>query len=139
MAKYGTKDMTVTLDDAPGGAPQALTNFIIEGFEITIESLMEELSALGDEWEEQNPVGMRRVPPFTLTTYMDDTASTGTVAILSVPDSDPNAVARNCVVEWGGATFTLGVRLAQSTFSTAKGQLQRIVAEIMPTGSLAIT
>lgn len=136
MAKFGPKDMTVHIEDAPGGASQELTNFVIEGFDVSIESLLEETTALGDEWEEHTPVGMKRVPPFSLTCLMDDTATTGTQAIFANVDDGPGDAPREMIVVWGGATYTFGVRLGKVAYSTAKARLQRIVSEVQPTGSL---
>ena len=139
MAKYGPKDMTVHLDDAPGGASQELTNFIVEGFEVSIEALQQETTALGDEWEEHTPVGTKRVPPFTLTMLMDDTATTGTVDVFAAVDDSPADVTRECLVVWGGATYTFGVRLMKTTYVTALGVLQGIKGDLQPSGALVIT
>ena len=138
MAKYGSKDMTMTIEDAPGGTARALTNFTVDGFDIAIESMMEETTALGDEWEEHTPVGMKRVPPFSVTILMDDAANS-TVAIFAAVDDGPADDGREVVVGWGGATYTFDVRLQKTTYGAKLKGLQKITADLQPTGALVIS
>lgn len=133
--KYGPADCSVTLEDAPAGSAQALTNFILEGISIKKTAIQEQTNALGDAAEEHTPVGVTRTEPITLTCIWDTTATTGTHAVLGTVDDGPQDDGRELIVIFGDSkTYTVDVRLETSEVVAANGVIQKIIAGLLPTG-----
>lgn len=138
--KYGPADCTVTLEDAPGGGAQALTNFILEGIRIKDSSVMHQTNALGDAWEEHTPSGLKRSELITITVIWDTTGATGTHAVLEAVDDGPQDDGRELIVVFGDSkTYTVDVRLQSYEVIAQNGNIQTAVAELLPTGAGAWT
>lgn len=136
--KYGSKDVTITYDDAPAGTPRVITGFVMElgGAKIVVET--EESSTFGDAWREHLASGMRNVPDIPVSGFWDTTLVTGPHVVLRPGDSDadPNAGTRTLVIVFGdGKTFTVETLLAEYEVAGSKGQLTRFNGVIRPSGA----
>lgn len=135
--KHGSSEVTFTLDDAPGGTGRAIQGHITEAFGVKIESAQEASQAFGDAWEESTPSGSRKGAPIPVGGFFDDTATTGPHAVLSSPDYDPQAAARNLVIVFGNAkTVTTTVRLTDYEVTATVGKLHKFKATLQPTGAI---
>lgn len=134
--KYGPADVTVTLEDAPGGTARSIENFILNGISAkTIGRLMQS-NALGDAWEEHIPTGVKAAEPITLEGLWDTTASTGSHAVLSDVDDGPEDDGRELVVVFGDSkTWTVDVRLTEYEVIADTGNAQKFRALLQPTGA----
>lgn len=138
--KFGPADVTITYDDAPGGSPQSVENFVLEGISIKLVANTMDTTALGDDFEEHTPTGVSRTDPISLTVIWDTTGSSGTHAIFGTPDATPGASTRTLVVVFGDSkTYTVETRLTSWEVISQNDQIQTAVAEILPTGSGAWT
>lgn len=136
--KYGSKDVTITFDDAPGGTPRVVTDFIMElgGAKIVVEN--EESQAFGDQWKEFTSTGMRSSPDIPVSGNYDTTATTGphVVFMVQAGDADPNGASRTLVIVFGDAkTFTVECRLIEYEVAASNGKLTKFNALIRPTGA----
>ncbi len=134
--KYGPADCTVHIEDGPGADSREITNFILEGISVKETSIMHQTNALGDAAEEHTPTGVKKTEPITLTVIWDTTATTGTHAVLGTIDTSPQDDGRELIVVFGDSkTFTVDVRLETSEVVAQNGQIQTLVAGLLPTGA----
>lgn len=136
--KYGSADVTITYDDAPGGTGRAITNFVMNlgGVKIVVD--LQSSEAFGDAWKEFVPTGVRSVPPIPVSGLWDTTGTTGPHVVLNPVDGDasPNASTRTLVIVFGDSkTFTVETRLADYEVTPSNGKLTEFKATIQPTGS----
>ena len=134
--KYGPADVSVTLEDGPGGTPRDIHNFTLNGITAKDIARMMQSDALGDEWEEHIPTGKKAAEPITLEMLWDTTGTTGTHAIFLVIADDPNEEGRELVVTFGDSkTWTVDVRLTSKAVAAVNDSVQKITAELQPTGA----
>lgn len=134
--KYGSKDITVSLDDAPGGTLRVITNHVMEMGGIAIESDMELSAAFGDVYDEHTPSGRKRIPEITIGGFWDTTATTGPHAVMQDPDDDPNDATRTLTVVVGDSkTMTVEGRLRRYEVLGTDGKLTKFAAIFLPSGS----
>jgi hypothetical protein len=136
--KYGSADVTVTYDDAPGGTGRAITNFVMELGGAKIVVATQTSHAFGDAWEEHTPTGMRSSPAIPVSGQFDTTATTGPHVVLRPGDGDasPQALTRTLVIVFGdGKTFTVETRLVDYEVKGNNGQLTTFTATLQPTGA----
>lgn len=134
--KYGSADVTLSIEDGPDGTARAIAGFLLEIGGVKITALTEKSDTFGDAWEEHTPTGKKRVEPLTLSGWWDTTATTGTHAVFSAPDDGPNDENREVVVVFGDSkTFTFDVRLVSYEVLATNDQLTRFTAELLPTGA----
>jgi hypothetical protein len=136
--KYGSKDVTITYDDAPGGTPRAITGFVMElgGAKIVVDT--EESNEFGDQWKEFTATGMRSSPDIPVSGNFDTTATTGPHVVLNpvAGDADPNGATRTLAIVFGdGKTFTVETRLVEYEVAGQNGKLTKFNAVIRPTGA----
>lgn len=140
--KHGSSEVTISLEDSPGGTPRQIKNFVLEMGAVKITANTEQSNAFGDSWEEHSATGIRKVEPITISGFWDTTPSTGPHAVLQAPDTDPNGDARELVIVFGlddGSpgdlrTFTVDVLLVSYSVMGENGQLTKFEAELQPTG-----
>jgi len=136
--KYGPASATVTLEDAPGGTAQALTNFLLNGLSAKDMSEMVETHGLGDAWKERTPTGLLDSAEIDLEMIWDTTATTGTHAIFLALDDGPQDDGRELVAVFGdGKTWTRDVRLAEREVIVVTTDIQKIKVKLIPTGVAA--
>ena len=134
--KYGPADVTLTIEDGPGGTARNIENYVLSGLAVKIASLMTETTALGDSWQEHTPVGIRFMDPITLEMIWDTTASTGTHAIFLAVDDGPQDDTREVVAVFGDSkTLTFDVRLVSQEVSASTDGVQTISVELQPSGA----
>lgn len=134
--RYGPADCSVTIEDAPGGSVQALTNFILEGISVKQTAAQFQTDGLGDAWEEHTPTGKKRTEPISLTVIWDTTATTGTHVVLKDVDDGPQDDGRELVVVFGDAkTYTVDVRITSYEVIAQNDKIQTVVVELLPTGA----
>jgi hypothetical protein len=136
--KYGSKDVTITYDDAPAGTGRVITGFVMDlgGAKIVVES--ESSESFGDAWKEYLATGMRSCPDIPVSGKWDTTATTGPHAVLRPGDNDadPNAGTRTLVLVFGDAkTFTVETLLVEYEVAPKNGALTEFSAVIRPTGA----
>jgi len=134
--KYGPADVTLTIEDGPGGTARNIEDYVLAGLAVKIASLMTETTALGDSWQEHTPVGIRFMDPITLEMIWDTTASTGTHAIFLAVDDGPQDDTREVVAVFGDSkTLTFDVRLVSQEVSASTDGVQTISVELQPSGA----
>ncbi len=138
--KYGPASVTVNYDDAPGGTPRAVHDFILNGINAKLIARMMQSDGLGDAFEEHLPTGKKAVDPITLEGMWDTTATTGTHAVFQAPDDDPQDLTRTLTVVFGDTkTFTVETRLMSYEVMAANDVIQKFRAELQPTGTATWT
>jgi hypothetical protein len=100
--KYGSSSVTVAYDGSAGGSPVTITSFVISMGGAKIISKTDDATAYGDTIMKKLPTGMKELPDWEMEGWFDTTSSTGTHAVFSAPDTDPNAAtARTLTVVFG--------------------------------------
>jgi hypothetical protein len=82
MATYGFDDVEVEIDAAVGGSLTSLKAYVEEIGDFEIEAILEESHTAGDSWKERLFTGLKDAKEFSLKGFYDDTASTGSNAML---------------------------------------------------------
>lgn len=134
----GSADVTVTIDDAPGGTPRVITNFVMQLGAARIQVNTQSSQAFGDAWEEHSPTGTRKSPDIPVSGLFNTTATTGPHVTLRPGDADaaPNATPRVLVIVFGDSkTFTVGVRLVDYGAEAKQNALSEFSAVLRPTGA----
>jgi hypothetical protein len=115
MSKYGSPQVTITLDDS-GGTPRLITQFVLT-------------------------MGALKSTPIALGGIYDDTATVGTAATLVVTDADavPGFTRTLSIVIGGGHTYLAEVILSDSSLVPKTGNLSDFAATLTPTGVITIS
>ena len=133
MAKYGFDDFILTLDQAGGTTPTALTSYITAINGVEIERIMEEITPAGAAWESWAAVGLGKCGAIEISGKYDDTATVGPDAML-LGGAD---VIRTLLITWGGAkTTSCEVYISKYVRSPKKGELTAFSATLQPTGTI---
>jgi hypothetical protein len=129
MAKHGSSEVTVTLDDAPGGTPRDITEYVNTIGGLAIELLTQQTNPFGSSSESHTPTGVERTPDIPLSGFHDDVAN-GPHAVLKpgAADKAPSSVGRVLVVVTGGGTFTITVHLVRYEAIAKSGSLTEYAA-----------
>ncbi len=134
--KYGPADVTVALEDGPGGTTRAIQNFILNGMNAKDIARLVQTDALGDAWEEHTPTGKKASAPITLEGIWDTTATTGTHAVLGTVDDGPEDDGRELIVVFGDSkTWTVDCRLTEYEVIAANDSIQKFTCLLQPTGA----
>ena len=140
--KHGSSEVTFSIDDAPGGSPTVMTNYLLTIGGAKIENVLQPSHAFGDAWEEMLATGFARVPEIPVTGYFDDTASTGPHTVFQVKSADrsPQAATRTVAMGFGNSTSFGGEAVMKSYEVIGKnGALTEFAAVIQPVGAWAWT
>lgn len=134
--KYGPADVTVALEDSPGGTTRSIQNYILNGITAKDMARIVQTDALGDAWEEHVPTGKKAAEPITLEGIWDTTATTGTHAVLGTVDDGPEDDGRELVVVFGDSkTWTVDCRLVEYAVIASNDNIQQFSALLQPTGA----
>jgi hypothetical protein len=134
--KYGPADVTVTLEDGPGGTARSIHNFILNGITAKDIARLVQTDALGDAWEEHTPTGKKAAEAISLEGIWDTTATTGTHVVLGAVDDGPQDDGRALVVVFGNAkTWTVDCRLTSYAVKASNDNIQMFEVELQPTGA----
>jgi len=140
--RHGIADVTVTLEDTPGGTPRNIENYIENGISAADMVEMVENTSLGDSWKSRIPTGVRDSDQLTIEGDWDTTPTTGSHVVLRqvAADVSPQSVGRELVVTFGDSkVWTRKVHLEKSTVKAQKGNIHKIEAVLTPTGSAVWT
>jgi len=133
LARYGFGSFALTLDQAGGDTPTALTSYITAINGVEIERIMEEITPAGAAWEAWAAVGLGRMGAIEISGKYDDTATVGPDAML-LGGAD---VIRTLLITWGSTkTTSCEVYISKYVRSPAKGTLTAFSATLQPTGTV---
>lgn len=137
--KYGPADVTVTLENSPGGTARNLESFILNGITAKTLARMVQTDGLGAIWELFTPTGKKAVDPITIGGVWDTTpdgGSAGSHSILKDVDDGPQDDGRELIIDFGDSkTFTVDIRLMSYTIIASNDNIQQFEAEMQPTGA----
>jgi hypothetical protein len=103
--KHGSSEFTFSIDDAPGGSPTTMTNYILTiGGCQDRERDCSRRTRSGTRGQEMLATGFAKVPAITVTGYFDDTATTGPHTVFQVKAADRSPQAATRTVAMGSAT-----------------------------------
>lgn len=137
MALFGSKDFTLTLQDAPGGTARAIT--VTNQVALKIIGKMMVNTPLGAEWEQQAPTGSKSVENIPLEGFWNDAANESHAMFeIKSADSAPDSVGRELVVTVGGGkTFTITGHLSEYQVQPNVGDHTGFSALLSTTGAPA--
>jgi len=130
MAKRTSSEVTVTIDDAPGGTPRIITPYVNTIGGLKRESITQQTNPFGTSTESHTPVGMTKVADIPISGFFDDVATVGPHVVLkpAAGDITPASVGRVLVIVTGGGTFTITVHLVSYEVLPKNGALTEYVA-----------
>lgn len=133
-----SSEVTVSIEDSPGGTARQIKNFLMELGGATIEVETTESTAFGDAWREHSPTGIRNCPDIPMSGHFDTTATTGPHVTLRPVDADaaPTSVGRELIIVFGDSkTFTVTGHLVRYTAAAVGGNLSKFDALFRPSGA----
>lgn len=133
MANYGPADFVIKYDSVD------ITNYVMTINDFTVEQALEEVHALGDNWEEWLVVGVGKVGAIEIGGIYDDTASTGPDAKFAnrVGTEGPSTAAKTLEITWGGTkTSSVSTHLIKYTRKADRNGLTKWSASLQPTGQV---
>lgn len=116
MAKHSPSEVTVTIDDAPGGTPRVITPYVTTIGGLSIESITQQTNPFGVSNESHTPVGITKVADVQIGGFFDDTALVGPHVVFQIAAADisPASVGRVlAILAATGKTFTITVHLVK--------------------------
>lgn len=128
MAKYGSPDLTITVDG------QDLSKYCLENIDLTVEGLTEEVHGFGKSWVEHASTKIKQGNEFTLSGLYDDVANG--------PDDALNDVGATVavIINWGGTkTSTLDAIIKSYQRTAIRGELHKFSAVMLPAGEVTET
>ena len=133
MANYGSNNLIFKIDVSDGGALTAMTNYITEIGGVKVVRGNVESIAFGDTWDEHLLTGIRKMEPFTVGGFYDDTASTGPDVVFN----GTHTVTRSVEITWGGTkTTSFEAWITDYERKPVVGDLTMYTATIQPTGTV---
>ncbi len=130
--RYGAASASMTFTDAPGGSQQAIAGFVTGSFALTLRSIMEDVTAMGDSTKKTAPTGTKETPNFSFSGPWDTTASTSPHVVFAAVDDSPQDAMRSLVVTVGdGKVFTVPVRVEAYTVNINPGALSTFQADLV--------
>ena len=125
MAKHGSAEVVITIDDAPGGTPTVITQYVMTLGGLKIENITQQTNPFGSTAESHTPVGVEKTPDIPMSGFHDDAANgPHDVLKLQAADKSPASVGRVLVVLAAtGATFTITVHLVSYEILGKNGAL----------------
>lgn len=134
MGYHGPSEVTVTIDDAPGGTPRVITPYVTTIGNVGVESITQQTNPFGVESEEHTPVGLDKTADIPLGGFLDDTASVGPKAVFFTQatwalDKAPGSVGRVLVILCAtGMTFTVTVHMVKAELGLKRDGLTEYTA-----------
>lgn len=136
MSMYGSASVAISYDDAPGGSPQTITNYVTEIGGVKIEATQAATEAFGDVWAEHTPTGHKKVPPISIKGFFNDAATSGPHVVFKDVDDSPTDSTRSLSVNFGGATASGETRLVSYEVIGKNRGLTEYEAMVQVTGAL---
>ena len=135
--KYGSVDVNIKYDAAPGGTLTDVTQHVRELGGAKIENLTQETHSFGDAWFEHTPTGIRRMPAIEIKGLWDTAADGPHITFMvSTADCQPSAATRTLEITYGdGKKFTVETRLTSCETAAKNAALTEYNAVVQPTGA----
>lgn len=135
MAKYGSKDLVIKVDNSAGTLVD-LTQYIDTINEVNVGARLQDATTFGDQWVEQIFTGLREAQPVTIEGFYDDTATSGPDAVLYGGGAALGQV-RTLEITWGGTkTTTVETVITNYVRRATRGELTRFTCTLTPTGAV---
>lgn len=135
MAKYGSKDLKIEVDNS-GGSPVDLSAYIDSISAFDPEVGVVQTDGFGKAWEEYTSTGYNKLSEITLGGTLDDTAATGPHAVLNARGDT-----RSLTITWDGSTAAIADTVECIITKYAKiptrGELTRFECVLRPTGAVS--
>lgn len=134
MTKYGFGDLKVEFDNASDSL-QDMSAYILTINGFSIEAILQEITAAGDNDEAWAAVGVNRVSPIVLGGHYDDTATTGPDVIFNAIG---NTTTRTLKFTWGGSKdSSVETIIKRYDRGPTRGEFTSFEVELQPTGSVS--
>jgi hypothetical protein len=134
--KHGPQEVTITIDDAPGGTPRIITPYVNTIGGVGVESITQATNPFGTTSEQHTPVGIDKTADIVISGFFDDTANVGPKAVFFNPsnwalDKATASVGRVLVILCAtGLTFTITVHLVKAEIGLKKDGLTEYTATV---------
>lgn len=103
VGKHGSAEITITYDDGPGGAAQAVTSYVLTMGAVKITAGMQANTPYAATIEAQLPTGIKKIDQITLHGLWDDTTVTGPHVVFLTPDTNPQGATRTLAIVFGNS------------------------------------
>jgi hypothetical protein len=129
MAKHGPQEVTITIDDSPGGTPRIITPYVNTIGDIGNENITQETNPFGTTSMQNTPVGIDKQADVEIAGFFDDTVTVGPKAVFFnqtnwALDKASGSVGRVLVILTATSmTFTITVHLVKATIGLKKDAL----------------
>ena len=134
--KYGPVDVTIALEDGPGGTTRAMAASVLQGISVGHEAETTETTGFGIAFRTNAPTGIKRHDDIELLVTWDTTATTGTHVVFGTVDDGPQDDGRELIVVFGnGKIYTVDVRLTKYVINIALDNIQTASVTLRPTGA----
>lgn len=132
MAKYGSDDITIELDNS-GGTLTDITAYVTSIGGVEIEALTEETTPFGVTNPTHAGVGMSEMAELDIEGFYDDAASPAPDALIG----GGLGATRTLKVTWGGSKSTSVEVIIKKYVRTATvRELHKFTATLLPTGAI---
>lgn len=132
MARYGSKDLKIEVDNS-GGTPVDISAYVTTVGGFTVEAILEDSTVFSAIWATQAATGNKQVPDVTLTGFYDDTASTGPNALFAGAEGDT----RTLKFTWGGTkTSSVEAIIKSYARNPQVKTLTKFTVVLTPTGAV---
>jgi len=131
MAKYGSDDITVEVDNS-SGTPVDITAYVNSINGVDIEAITEDTTVFGDSWQENAYVGVKKANSIQFKGFYDDTADSG-------PDAVLNALGdtRTVTITYGNSkSSSVEAIIAKYVRTPGVSKLTEFECDLTPTGAV---
>ena len=133
MAKYGSDEVYVSISDgtiAVPGTHRDISADVLEISPLDKEAIAEEGHGFGEAWVRNVATGLKKIADITLKGFYDDTASTGTHALLN-----REGTTTEVYIGFGGAkSLTIPVLIKNYRRGPSRGELTKFEATLVAAG-----
>lgn len=131
--------LKIEYDNAAGAAID-ITAYVQKIGDIDVESLIEQIRALGASWESALPIGVAKMASVDIEGIYDDTVDVGPDALFwgarTWPET-PATASRTLTITWQGAkTTSVETFLSKRARTTDVNALTRYKVTLQPTGTV---
>jgi len=141
MAKHGSPEVIITINDAPGGTPRIITPFVTSIGGIAVEDLTQMTMPFASATESHTPTGVTKTPDIAMHGFYADDADVGPKAVFFTAatqalDRAVGSVGRVLVVQVAtGLTFTITVHVVKTEIQPKNGALTEYDAVVRQAGA----
>ena len=138
MAKHGPAEVSITIEDSPGGTARDITPYVMTIGGIAVEAITQQTNPFGATSEEHTPIGITRTPDIVIGGIFDDAATVGPHVVfqLAAGDISASSVGRELVITpMTGKTFTINVHLVKYEVMLKRDGLTEYQATVRQAGA----